>query len=62
LEFRFYTQSQPAQIILVPNVCNTANFPEDPFVGQMVFVGDLPTPQTVWWNGVEWVDYTGTGI
>jgi len=59
---RFYTQSQPAQIILVPNVCNTANFPEDPFVGQMVFVGDLPTPQTVWWNGVEWVDYTGTGI
>jgi hypothetical protein len=59
---RFYTQSQPAQVILVPAICNTTNFPEDPFIGQMVFVGDLPTPLTAWWNGVAWVDATGDSI
>lgn len=56
---RFYTQSQPSQIKSIPAACLTADRPENPFIGQTVFVTDLGTPRPVWWNGADWVDAAG---
>jgi len=57
---RFYTQLQSPQIKSVPASCNNAGKPENPFVGQMVFVTDLGLGIPQWWNGSSWVDATGS--
>lgn len=57
---KFYNKNQPAQIKSVPASCLNAERPENPFVGQMVFVTDgAPLPKPLWWTGTSWVDATG---
>ena len=54
---RLYMQRQLPQIKSVTANCDTTFFPENPFVGQMVFAEDQGMP--FWWDGVNWVNYAG---
>jgi hypothetical protein len=54
---RFYAQRQLPQIKSVTANCETSFFPENPFVGQMVFAEDQGMP--FWWDGANWVNYAG---
>src|SRR6185436_16592468 len=54
---RLYMQRQLPQIKSVAADCETSFFPENPFVGQMVFASDQGMP--FWWDGANWVNYAG---
>jgi hypothetical protein len=56
-----FSKTGPPQLRYIPASCTSAIRPANPFVGQMVFVTDLDTPNPIalWWNGNNWVDDQG---
>jgi hypothetical protein len=56
-----FTRLGPPILKYCPASCTNTNRPLNPFIGQMVFVIDLdsPNPIALWWNGTNWIDDQG---